>query len=126
MKRITKQQLETQIKEVSDRLGGCYGKIESMEKESRDFLKELMSIIEPNYLPRYDDKLTKQGVLNRVSQLKERVTTEGGLLPLIDHTIKEENAKLWYLVRVAMNDKSIEEPRDMASDKSRFTRPDFN
>lgn len=63
---------------------------------------------------------------DEIVALKTKVSTEGGLLPYIDHTIREENAKLWYLVRVTLKDPLIKEPFDMQRQESRFNSPNFN
>ena len=117
----TKDQIITELKETVDRI----------DKERIAVYEKLQD------LQTYFDKLlfrqdyTKQragweNIKMEVAKIKGSLTTEGQMLPIREHYVKEENSKLWYLIRVAMNDKSIKEPQDFSKLQSKFINPDFN
>ena len=65
-------------------------------------------------------------IFGKIGEIQGKVITQGQILPMIDHEIKDENTKLWYMIRVAMGDKGREEPVDPITNQSKFKHPNFN
>lgn len=96
--------------------------IQYLKDDKASLQETLIGILKPTS----SYKLSWAEIEREIISLKERVSVEGTYLPMIDRAFKEENAKLWYLIRVAMHDKLIEEPLDIQKDSSRFDKPNFD
>lgn len=132
MARKTIKKCEEKIANLEKQLDVLMAQVNEARNEYFDFKKDINNAL---YLHPSTRSPGNRGnasqhspdeILQRAHELSITVAKEGEILPLIDHAIKAENAKLWYLVRVAMDDKQVTEPRNILSDTSKFNRPNFN
>lgn len=68
----------------------------------------------------------KKELISEIVGLKATVRSEGASLPMTQRILKEENTKLWYMIRVAMGDKNLEEPIEIDTNRSMFPLPGFD
>ena len=109
----TKQQIINDLVKENERL-----------TNKNKFLTEIFEKIEKTLLGRCNFDVNS--ILEEIIRIKQQNTAEGKILPIVDWTIKEENSKLWYLIRLAMKDETIKEPMYISRMESKFKKPDFN
>lgn len=131
MKRLTKQQvIENLTKQLRDKeyLEGSLREEITKARDSVSFYKAQLADIlnKTSFSVGSPSTVSFDRIITAVAQMSGAVVSEARILPHIDHNIKGENAKLWYLIRVAMNDKSIQEPKGYENLRSAFSPPNFD
>ena len=100
MKRKTLAQLEEEIKLKDEAIKRLEGRI-------YDTQERVTTIMKGTRL-RYDDsRLKLEDIPNLLAEFKGRSTGEGEIMNGYNAHIDNENAKLWYMVRVAMKDETL-------------------
>lgn len=121
MARITKKDLQRTVDSLNERLSISEKKM-SENWALYIFLKDTIS--EAIFDDRHSH--TTEEIMVKIGNLQGRVWSEGALLPGIDHSLKDQNVKLYYLLRLALDDKNLEEPVDPENGQSKFFKPNFN
>ena len=128
MKKPTKDEI---IKSHIETIDILYKKIEKLHEEKKEvdsqlynFRDRLTKILYPNQ----GYNLREPGLnalLDKVANLSGQSLREGQMISMAEHYAKEENAKLWYLVRMSMGDKNLTEPITPDTGMSKFNKPNF-
>jgi hypothetical protein len=58
-----------------------------------------------------------------IAHMKGKLSAEGKLLPMIDHTIRDDNEKLWHMLRLALKDPNIKMKVDPNTMRDQFGNP---
>lgn len=122
MKKPTREQLELELKEKI----GLYQESEKMIQQLKTDLNELLFSKKASF---YSEPRRAFGDIKiEIARLQERAEARNdrGVGDIAIRILREENAKLWYMVRLSMNDASIHEPINRETNQSAFNRPDFN
>jgi len=61
-----------------------------------------------------------------VRRMKTNLRIDGEVISVHSTLLKEENARLWYMLRAAMGDEHRSEPRDRINMESRIPKPNWD
>ena len=117
--KVTLKSLKERIVHLESELSKHIGFEVKIEKEFRDHLNQLGMILERRH------GMSPSEIQEEVSHIKGRLYSEGMMIPIIEHNMRDENSKLWYLMRVVLGDKGREEPFDPGSLRNKFREPNF-
>ena len=124
----TYRQLEKLAKELCDKVDSLKNELDNAEFALGRHRKEIAEMLfgKEGYGLYGSEKRDWPEIKVKIKDIKQELITEGKMISAIEVQTKEENSKLWYLVRVAMNDPKLTEPIKFESMESRFDRPNFN
>lgn len=120
----TKEQLEVELTKQEILTKEAERSLYTLRQELSELLSG--SINYRSGLGSYSDTLTWNQIKARIAQFKGQALGEGKILPMVEWHIKEENAKLWYMIRVAMGDEKRTEPRNLEMMEKVFKNPEWD
>ncbi len=65
-------------------------------------------------------------MIRRVYELRGEARVEGKARGEREYMLRQENAKLWYMVRLSMKDPDAKEPMETMADRPLVERPNFD